>query len=232
MIRMDSSDEEANWLRKKVLWIVGGVVGLLGVLWEAVLGVFSGLFGVLWADLVWVVGSVFGFLSRQAIWLFGVRFGVLGGEWLYVALFGVAVVLRMLGVENVYSVLNQTVERADRSEAGTVKRVREVPAEKVTTDDGQFSAEEFEATTGLTPPEFVHLYVQSNGGCVEQTTINDCLPWSKATVSRVLDTLEDDDLVRRIKMGRVNIVCTPDAAPGGGGELNASGGGSAKASQD
>lgn len=190
--------------------LVGGV---LGALVEWITALLSGLFGTLWAWLVAVFG---GLLGSAWAWLAAILGGLLGVLWgwlLFAGLFAAAAVLNALGVEDVHAVIDRRIDRDEAAEADPVETVRRVPPEEVTDDSGRFSPEAFEAVTGVSPAEFVHLFVKSNGGRVKQKTLNACLPWAKSTVSRLLDSLERDGVIERVTIGRENIVCTPESIP-------------------
>lgn len=129
-------------------------------------------------------------------------------------LFGVAAILNARGVPDVHATLDRTILARGRRTDGS--RTPELPAPRpaeVTDTRGRFSSDAFQRTTGLTPAEFIHLFVSGNGGTVKQTTLNRCLPWSKTSVCRYLDDLEANDVVRRVSVGGQNLVCLPDAIP-------------------
>lgn len=189
--------------------ITGGVIGVLVEWFGALLG---GLFGSLWAWLSALVGGLFGSLWGWLVALLGGVLGVLWGWVLFVVLVGVATILNLVGVGDVHGFLDRTIGD-DESETGAVETVHDVPHEEVTDGSGRFSPDALERVTGMTPHEFVHLFVRANGGRVKQKTLNTCLPWSKATVSRYLDTLERDGVVERVTIGREKIICLPEAVP-------------------
>lgn len=191
--------------------ITGGVIGVLVEWFGALLG---GVFSSLWAWLSALVGGLFGSLWGWFVALLGGVLGVLWGWVLFVVLFGAAAILNLAGVGDVHGFLDRTIGDDDASDTAAVETVRDVPHEKVTDGSGRFSADALERVTGMTPHEFVHLFVRANGGRVKQKTLNTCLPWSKATVSRYLDTLERDGVVERVTIGREKIVCLPEAVPG------------------
>lgn len=174
------------------------VSGLIGYVVEWLVALLSGLFGSVWGWLVAILGGLLGIVWGWVIFAF---------------LFAAAAVLNVLGVGDVYAVINRNVDGDDRSRTDPEETVRHVSPESVTDEHGRFSSAAFEKVTGMSPAEFVHLFVQSNGGRVKQKTLNTCLPWSGSTVTRILDTLEEDGVIVRITVGRQNIVCTPDAVP-------------------
>lgn len=198
----------------------------LGVVWTELVALGSWLLGTIWAWLTagigslisvfwgWLTGLVGGLLGSVVGWLaalFGVVVGVLWGLVLVLVLLGVAALLNILGVEDVHAVLLRRLNRDD--ESPSVETIPDVPPEEITDNRGRFSSAAFERVTGLTPAEFVHLFVQTNGGRVKQQTLGTCLPWSEATVSRLLAALEDDDVIERVTLGRENVVCLPEAVP-------------------
>lgn len=193
--------------------LVGGVIA---VLWEFTASMIAGVSSVLWkwvasieSLLVLVVSSLWGWILT----ILGGLVGVLWGGLLVISLFGAAVVLNAVGVDDVYGVLHRTIDSDDPSAQDHVEAVRNISAEAITDDRGRFSSAAFVKVTGMTPAEFVHLLVKTNGGRIKQQTLNTCLPWSNATVSHLLDTLERDGVIERVRSGRENVVCTPEAIP-------------------
>lgn len=170
--------------------------------WEA-LSILSRFFGVVRATVVAGLG-----------WFVG----LLGGWAVVSALMGAAVVLNVLGSEDVYTTLSRVVDRTDTDDRASVEAVREMSSEVMTDDAGRFSPDAFERATGMTPAEFVHLFLKSKGGRVKQRTLTACLPWSRATVSRLLDDLEREGSVERVEVGRENVVCTDGAGSTAGPE--------------
>lgn len=158
----------------------------------------SWILGSLWEATVAALAAVFNYLVGAAVFLSL----LLGAIW-----------LRILGVEDTYARLGGTRGPTDTSSTDPMERALDVSPEAVTDETGSFSRRAFVEATGMSPAEFVHLYVERNGGRVRQKTLNTCLPWSKSTVSRILDTLEGDEAVVRVEVGRQNLVCTPDSVP-------------------
>ena len=68
---------------------------------------------------------------------------------------------------------------------------------------------------GVTPEECVVLLVSENGGRLSQEDLVSLVPWSPATVSRLLSKLESDGAVVRIPSGRGNAVLLPEETPDG-----------------
>lgn len=188
------------------------------VLWEVIVSMVSGLYSGLGTWIGWVGSVLAGVLGSMSSWVGAAVGGLVGVIWggiLVVGLFVAAAVLNVLGVDNVYDVLDRTIDRGDTERTEGVTALGRISSEDVTDERGRFSAEAFENVTGMTPPEFVHLLVKTNGGRIRQQTLNTCLPWSNATVSHILDTLERDGAVERVRSGRENIVCTPESIPSG-----------------
>lgn len=179
-----------------VLWQL--ITGLFGGLWGLAVGLLEGLLGSLWSVGVGLVASLLSLLSDVVIAL-----GILVA----------AVGLRLLGVDDVYGALHRPAERTESASTVTVESIPDLPPAAVTDDAGHFSQSAFTRVTGVTPAEFIHLFVIHNGGRVRQSTLNTCLPWAKSTVSRYLDALEAEGVVTRVSAGGQNIVCTPEAAP-------------------
>jgi hypothetical protein len=157
-------------------------------------------------------GSPLGVVWTTIASVLGWLLGVLGGWAIVSALLGAAIVLDLLGSRDVYTRLRRAVDRTDRA---SVEAVREMSPEAMTDDAGRFSSDAFERATGMTPAEFVRLFVKREGGRAKQGTLAACLPWSRSTVSRLLDTLEDEGVVERIEVGREKVVYTAEAAPDG-----------------
>ena len=57
-----------------------------------------------------------------------------------------------------------------------------------------------------TDAERVQDVVRSNGGRMKQKTLLDTLEWSEAKVSRVTSQLEDTDAIKKLRIGRENVV--------------------------
>lgn len=184
---------------------MGLFAGVAGLVWKSV-ALVSGFLGSLW--------SVLGLVWKKLVALVGQVLGVVWGLLVALGLLVAAVVLNVLRVDDVYASLRRVVDRDESTEKDAVERVRQVSPEEITDDAGRFSPELFASATGMTPAEFVHLYVRSRGGRVKQKSLTRCLPWSKSTVSRLLDTLESEDVVERVELGRENLVCTPESVPG------------------
>lgn len=72
---------------------------------------------------------------------------------------------------------------------------------------------EFDAQLGVTPENCVLLLVEEHGGRLAQEELVSLVPWSAATVSRLLTRLENDREVVRIPSGRGNVVLLPEETP-------------------
>lgn len=177
-------------------------------------GAVGGATGTLWSLLVWIISSL---ISLLAALLPAAVLGVLTSVWammLIVALLASAVLLNLVGVDDVHEVLVRHFPSGNpETPARAVAEITEVDPASVTDESGRFSGSAFETVTGLTPAEFIHLYVQANGGRVWQSNLNTVLPWSKASVSRTLDELEANDVLVRVQKGGRNVVCTPSKVP-------------------
>jgi DNA-binding MarR family transcriptional regulator len=68
---------------------------------------------------------------------------------------------------------------------------------------------------GVTPEECVVLLVGEHGGRLSQENLVSLVPWSPATVSRLLSKLESDGTIVRIPSGRGNTVLLPEETPDG-----------------
>lgn len=192
--------------------IPGGALG--GFVWEVVL-LLESMLAAIWGATAGLLSSLLGSLWAAVTAALALVFGVIWGAVLVAGLLVAAMALTFAGVDDVYGTLSRIVDRGDgvAREVPDLDDVADVDDDAVTDDAGRFSPAAFESTTGLSPGEFLVLFVTSNGGRVRQPTLYTCLPWSKSTVSRLLSRLEEDDVVMRVTVGRENIVCTPDAAP-------------------
>lgn len=175
------------------------VIRVVVHLWQLLLGLVISLFSVLVGYLPAPVAVL---LASLPAFLVGVL------------LFGVATALNARGVADVHATIYRALYERGR-DSGKVPEVSlpEPDPEEVTDDQGRFSSSAFQTATGLTPHEFVHLFVTANGGRVYQTTLNRYLPWSKATVSRYLDELEAEEVVVRVTIRGRNVVCLPEDVP-------------------
>lgn len=190
---------------------MGIVTGLVGTLFGELASLLSSLFGTLFGQLTAIVGALLSFLWSQIAVVVGLLLSLLWGVLVFAGLFGAAILLRVLGVDDVYGTLFRRLDDEDGTDDEQV--IPDISHEEVTDEAGRFSGSAFTTATGMTPEEFVHLFVKSNGGRVRQSTLNTCLPWSKSTVSRHLDSLEKDGELRRVQIGRQNVVCTPEEVP-------------------
>lgn len=59
----------------------------------------------------------------------------------------------------------------------------------------------------VTDRERVRQLVRENGGRMKQSAIVDSVDWSKAKVSRLLATLEEEGEITKLRIGRENLVC-------------------------
>ncbi|MFC6939104.1 helix-turn-helix transcriptional regulator [Salinirubellus sp. GCM10025818] len=82
--------------------------------------------------------------------------------------------------------------------------------------DGEtVSKQEVQVELGLQPHEFLAWLVRSSGGRMWQADMVDTTGWSKSTVSRYLDTLESNEVVERVRIGRRKLVGVPEEMPTG-----------------
>ena len=77
------------------------------------------------------------------------------------------------------------------------------------------SKQEVQVELGLQPHEFLAWLVRSSGGRMWQADMVETTGWSKSTVSRYLDTLETNDIVERVQIGRRKLVGVPGEMPTG-----------------
>lgn len=73
---------------------------------------------------------------------------------------------------------------------------------------------EVQLDLGLSLEEFVVALLEDRDGRLKQRALVDRLDWSKATVSRLLQDMEDDGRIVRVELGREKTVYFPDQAPG------------------
>lgn len=66
---------------------------------------------------------------------------------------------------------------------------------------------------GLEPHEFLAWLVRDAGGQMWQTDLVETTGWAKSTVSRYLETLEENGTVVRVLIGRSNLVGIPGEMP-------------------
>jgi len=72
-----------------------------------------------------------------------------------------------------------------------------------------------ETELGVTPAECLVQLVREQGGRLSQEELVGIVPWSPATVSRLLTGLEEERAVLRIPSGPGNVVLLPDETPDG-----------------
>jgi hypothetical protein len=69
------------------------------------------------------------------------------------------------------------------------------------------------AAQTVTDAERVERLLEANGGRLRQSQIVEETDWSKAKVSRVLSTMDSDDRIRKVRVGRENLVVAPGDEP-------------------
>lgn len=62
----------------------------------------------------------------------------------------------------------------------------------------------------LSPEQHVMYLLEANGGQMKQSQFVEQTDWSKAKVSRKLSRLEEDGKIKRVRIGRENVVTYPD----------------------
>ncbi len=65
----------------------------------------------------------------------------------------------------------------------------------------------------LSDEELVVELLESHGGRMKQGLIVDEMDWSKSKVSMLLSDMEEDDLIRKLRVGRENIISLPGHEP-------------------
>lgn len=101
---------------------------------------------------------------------------------------------------------------SDGSEGGSSGRrsPAAISRDAGTLNGGHFRAAQFHQETGLTTEEYVLRYLETNGSRVSQQTLAESLTWSEATVCRLLESMEADERIVVVTVGRQNVVCLPD----------------------
>jgi uncharacterized membrane protein len=61
----------------------------------------------------------------------------------------------------------------------------------------------------------VRRLLEANGGRLRQAEVVERTGWSKSKASRVLTRMAEDDQVRKISVGRENLITLPEAVPDG-----------------
>jgi hypothetical protein len=79
----------------------------------------------------------------------------------------------------------------------------------------EHSKADFVVKTGMTPEEMVLEMVDENDGRMRQKELASLVGWSDATVSRLLQDMEDEKSLNRFRLGREKIICDPALAPTG-----------------
>ncbi|WP_332898894.1 MULTISPECIES: helix-turn-helix transcriptional regulator [unclassified Haladaptatus] len=79
----------------------------------------------------------------------------------------------------------------------------------------EHSKADFVVKTGMTPEEMVLEMVNENDGRMRQKELASLVGWSDATVSRLLQDMEDEKSLNRFRLGREKIICEPTLAPTG-----------------
>lgn len=181
-------------------------------MWTTTLGVIN-LLGSLWALLLSLIATLVSIASGLVSATLSVT-SLVGGVLVVAGLLVVAAVLNLLGVEDVHETLSGVVGAESSDEdLFSLAELEDLDEEDVTDQHGRFASGTFHRVTGLAVPEFIVLFVQAKGGRVWQSTLNTCLPWSRATVTRYLDRLEANGTLVRVERGNRNLVCTPETVP-------------------
>lgn len=110
----------------------------------------------------------------------------------------------------------QLVEQLSDSPSADEPRVPSIPSAipaACVESDGGISKADIVSETGLTPEEYLLQFVAVHGGRVEQQRIVALTGWSESAVSHALAGMEKHGLVARVRVGRRNVVCLPEATP-------------------
>jgi hypothetical protein len=82
-------------------------------------------------------------------------------------------------------------------------------------DLGAVEPAELDAELGVTPEECLLRLVDEHDGRLAQEALGELVPWSAATVSRLLSALEEDQQLMRLHAGRGKTVFLPERTPDG-----------------
>lgn len=77
-------------------------------------------------------------------------------------------------------------------------------------DAGETEGDDAVDTDLLSPEQHVMHLLETNGGQMKQSQFVEETDWSKAKVSRKLSQLENDGEIKRVRIGRENVVTYPD----------------------
>lgn len=102
-----------------------------------------------------------------------------------------------------------TSREEPRAHEASPKRAIERVIERVTAGE-KLSKTEVAMETGLCPEEFVVHLLEHRDDSIQQKNLVETLGWSKSSVSRLLNALEDDGVVERIQIGRTKQVFLSD----------------------
>lgn len=94
---------------------------------------------------------------------------------------------------------------AERGDAGTMTEA----VERLEAVDPGGLADEL----GLGPEECLYRLVEEHSGRLAQERLVELVPWSAATVSRLLSALEEQDRIVRIHAGRGKVVFLAEQSP-------------------
>jgi uncharacterized membrane protein len=98
-----------------------------------------------------------------------------------------------------------------------VRRRRDDPAggraEAEASTDADPGVDEDEADAPLTDRDRILQLLDEAGGQLKQTRIVEETDWSKAKVSRVLSSMEEDGDISKIRIGRENLICIKGSEP-------------------
>lgn len=92
------------------------------------------------------------------------------------------------------------------------------PTDSGQTDPGPTTVEAIRPTDEeviVSSADRIERLLDEHGGRMRQAEIVDLLDWSKSKVSRVLSSMEEQDRVRKIRLGRENLIVLPGCEPQG-----------------
>ena len=78
------------------------------------------------------------------------------------------------------------------------------------------SRRDFVTEIGVRPEELFPQLIEEHGGTLPQKEFTEFTDLSSSTISRILQEMEDDGRIVRVRVGRENMVCLPEHAPSNG----------------
>lgn len=92
-------------------------------------------------------------------------------------------------------------------------RTEEAALDSVLYEARGCSKAEVMAETGLAPEEYIAGLIDGHGGRLKQRQLVSFTTWTSPTMSRLLQQMEDDGEIVRVKVGHEKLVCLPGELP-------------------